>query len=163
MRQMVDGMLFSNLNSDGAGRLYFVNPVTVQENVIDLGTAGSAQYQLGGAVINSIPREGGNRFTATAFVAGTGHNLQSNNLTDDLRGQKVTQVNGVRDIYDLSGLVGGPVDPRPLWWVVSARSTAARRAARTSSTTRTSDDWASRPIRVSRSIPRSGRAATSSA
>jgi hypothetical protein len=39
MRQMVDGMLFSNLNSDGAGRLYFVNPITVQENVIDLGTA----------------------------------------------------------------------------------------------------------------------------
>ena len=58
MRQMVDGMLFSNLNSDGAGRLYFVNPITVQENVIDLGTAGSAQYQLGGAVINSIPRDG---------------------------------------------------------------------------------------------------------
>ena len=121
MRQMVDGMLFSNLNSDGAGRLYFVNPITVQENVIDLGTAGSAQYQLGGAVINSIPRDGGNRFTATAFVAGTGHNLQSNNLTDELRAQQVTQVNGVRDIYDFSGLVGGPAVRDRLWWVVSAR------------------------------------------
>ncbi len=121
MRQMVDGMLFSNLNSDGAGRLYFVNPITVQENVIDLGTAGSAQYQLGGAVINSIPRDGGNRFTATAFVAATGHNLQSNNLTDELTAQKVTQVNGVRDIYDFSGLVGGPAVRDRLWWVVSAR------------------------------------------
>jgi len=121
MRQMVDGMLFSNLNSDGAGRLYFVNPITVQENVIDLGTAGSAQYQLGGAVINSVPREGGNRYNGTGFVAGTGHGLQSNNITDDLRAQQVTQVNGVRNIYDLSGLFGGPAVKERLWWVVSAR------------------------------------------
>jgi hypothetical protein len=121
MRQMVDGMLFSNLNSDGAGRLYFVNPITVQENVIDLGTAGSAQYQLGGAVINSVPRDGGNRFTGTAFVAGTGHGLQSDNLTSDLLAQQVTQVNGVRNIYDFSGLVGGPAVKDKLWWVVSAR------------------------------------------
>jgi hypothetical protein len=121
MRQMVDGMLFSNLNSDGAGRLYFVNPITIQENVIDLGTAGSAQYQLGGAVINSVPRDGGNRFTGTGFVSGTGHDLQSNNLTDDLRAQQVTQVNGIRNIYDLSGLVGGPAVKDKVWWVVSAR------------------------------------------
>ncbi len=58
MRQMTNGMLYSNLNGDGAGRLYFVNPVSVQENVIDLGAAGSAQYQLAGAVVNTIPREG---------------------------------------------------------------------------------------------------------
>src|SRR5262245_41489043 len=31
MRQMTNGMLYSNLNGDGAGRLYFVNPVSVQD------------------------------------------------------------------------------------------------------------------------------------
>ena len=65
MRQMTNGMLYSNLNGDGAGRLYFVNPVSVQENVIDLGAAGSAQYQLAGAVVNTIPREGGNQWSGT--------------------------------------------------------------------------------------------------
>ena len=141
MRQMVDGMLFSNLNSDGAGRLYFVNPITVQENVIDLGTAGSAQYQLGGAVINSIPRDGGNRFTATAFVAGTGHNLQSNNLTDELRAQQITQVNGVRDIYDFSGLVGGPAVRDRLWWVVSARLNGSTTRSANQFHDANLDDW----------------------
>jgi len=141
MRQMVDGMLFSNLNSDGAGRLYFVNPVTVQENVIDLGTAGSAQYQLGGAVINSIPREGGNRFTATAFASGTGHRLQSNNLTSDLLSQQVTQVNGVRDIYDLSGLIGGPAVRERLWWVVSARLNGSTTRSANQFHDANLDDW----------------------
>ena len=141
MRQMVDGMLFSNLNSDGAGRLYFVNPVTVQENVIDLGTAGSAQYQLGGAVINSIPREGGNRLTATVFASGTGHSLQSNNLTPDLLSQQVTQVNGVRDIYDLSGLVGGPAIRDRLWWVVSARLNGSTTRSANQFHDANLDDW----------------------
>ena len=141
MRQMVDGMLFSNLNSDGAGRLYFVNPVTVQENVIDLGSAGSAQYQLGGAVINSIPREGGNRFTATAFVAGTGHNLQSNNLTSDLTSRGVTQVNGVRNIYDFSGLAGGPAIRDRLWWVVSGRLNGSTTRSANQFHDANLDDW----------------------
>jgi hypothetical protein len=145
MRQMVDGMLFSNLNSDGAGRLYFVNPVTVQENVIDLGTAGSAQYQLGGAVINSIPRDGGNRFSGTAFVAGTGHNLQSNNLTDELRAQKVTQVNGVRDIYDFSGLFGGPVVTDRLWFVASARLNGSTTRSANQFHDANLDDWVFTP------------------
>jgi hypothetical protein len=145
MRQMVDGMLFSNLNSDGAGRLYFVNPVTVAENVIDLGTAGSAQYQLGGAVINSVPREGGNRFSGTGFVSATGHALQSNNLTDDLRAQQVTQVNGVRDIYDFSGLFGGPVVTDRLWFVGSARLNGSTTRSANQFHDSNLDDWVFTP------------------
>src|SRR4029453_16979919 len=87
---------------------YFVNPVTVQENVIDLGAAGSAQYQLAGAVVNTIPREGGNQWSGTTFGAWTNHSLQSSNLSDDLKSQGLTTVNGLRSIADLSGLGGGP-------------------------------------------------------
>ena len=57
----------------------------------------------------------------SAFFSGTGSALQSSNLTDDLRSQQVTQVNGVRSIYDVSGLFGGPAVKNKLWWVVSAR------------------------------------------
>ena len=65
--------MYTNLNGDGGGRLYFVNPVTIQENVIDLGAAGSAQYQICGAVVNTIPREGGNQLSGTVFGAYTNH------------------------------------------------------------------------------------------
>jgi len=121
MRQMVDGMLFSNLNSDGAGRLYFVNPITVQENVIDLGTAGSAQYQLGGAVINSIPREGGNALRGTVFATGVTSAWQTSNLTDELRNRGLPEPNEMKKAYDINPGVGGPIVRERLWFYSSAR------------------------------------------
>ena len=66
-------MQSTNLNGDGGGRLYFVNPITIQENVIDLGAAGSAQYQFAGAAVNTIPREGGNQWSGAVFGAYTNH------------------------------------------------------------------------------------------
>jgi Carboxypeptidase regulatory-like domain len=121
MRQMTNGMQYTNLNGDGGGRLYFVNPITIQENVIDLGAAGSAQYQFAGAVVNTIPREGGNRWSGSAFGTYTNHSLQSNNLSDDLRAQGLTVVNGVRSIGDASALIGGPIVKDKWWFVTSGR------------------------------------------
>ena len=120
-RQMTNGLMYTNLNGDGGGRLYFVNPVTIQENVIDLGAAGSALYQTSGAVVNTIPREGGNRFSGTGFGAYTNHNLQANNLSDDLKAWGLTVVNGVRKIYDANGLFGGPLVKDKWWFVASGR------------------------------------------
>jgi hypothetical protein len=121
MRQMTNGLQYTNLNGDGGGRLYFVNPITIQENVIDLGSAGSALYQTSGAVVNTIPREGGNRFSGSGFGAYTNNNLQSSNLSDDLQSAGLTTVNGIRKIYDASGLVGGPLVKDKWWFVVSGR------------------------------------------
>jgi hypothetical protein len=121
MRQMTNGLQYTNLNGDGGGRLYFVNPITIQENVIDLGAAGSALYQTSGAVVNTIPREGGNRLSGSGFGAYTDHNFQSNNLSQSLKNQGLTAVNGIRNIFDASGLVGGPLVRDKWWFVVSGR------------------------------------------
>ena len=125
MRQMTNGMLYSNLNGDGAGRLYFINPITIQENVIDLGTAGSAQYQLGGAVVNTIPREGGNSFSGSVFGAWTGHSMQSSNFSDDLQAQGLQNVNSLRNIWDTSELFAGPIKQERWWFVVSNRNSGS--------------------------------------
>ena len=145
MRQMTNGLLYTNLNGDGGGRLYFVNPVTIQENVIDLGAAGSALYQTSGAVVNTIPREGGNRFSGTLFGAYTNHNLQSSNLSDDLKAQGLTVVNGVRYIGDLNGLVGGPIARTSGGSWSRVGTAAARCARRACSTTPTSTTGSTRP------------------
>ena len=79
-----------------------------------------------------------------------GHNLQSNNLTDELRAQQVTQVNGVRDIYDFSGLVGGPAIRDRLWWVVSARLNGSTTRSANQFHDANLDDWKFTPDRVSR-------------
>jgi hypothetical protein len=145
MRQMTNGMLYSNLNGNGAGRLYFVNPTSIQENVIDLGAGGSAQYQLAGAVVNTIPREGGNSWSGTVFGNWTNHALQSSNLTDDLREQGLTTVNSLRFIADLSGLIGGPVMTDRWWFVTSHRVSGSTLRAASLFHDANLDDWVYTP------------------
>ena len=72
------------MDGDGGGRLYFVNPITVDQDAIDLGAPGSAQYEFAGAVINTIPREGGNKFGGTFSGSWTGPSLAADNLTPEL-------------------------------------------------------------------------------
>jgi hypothetical protein len=145
MRQMTNGLLYTNLNGDGGGRLYFVNPVTIQENVIDLGSAGSALYQTSGAVVNTIPREGGNRFSGTAFGTYTNHNFQSNNLSEDLKKQGLTVVNGLRSIDDKNALLGGPILKDRWWFVVSGRHSGSTLRAASLFHDSNLDDWVYTP------------------
>jgi len=132
-RLLQDGMRYNALtpgigqplaptsNLEGTGRGYYINPLAAQEIVIDIGSMGSAQYEYGGAQVNSIPRDGGNRLTGSFFVGGTGHQLQGNNLTSDLQAQGLTSVNTVRQVYDFNAAVGGPIKQDRVWFYASAR------------------------------------------
>jgi hypothetical protein len=106
---------------EGTGRGYYINPLAVEEVVVDLGTMGSAEYSLGGAQVNSISKSGGNRFSGSLFLAGTGSGLQSDNLDDNLRSQGLTSVNNVKKVYDINGAFGGPVLKERLWFFASGR------------------------------------------
>src|SRR5688572_4763180 len=111
-----EGMLYNALTPgadygtgglEGTGRGYYVNPLAAAEIVIDAGTMGSAEYGVGGAQSNSINKDGGNKFSGALFGAWTGHTLQSDNLSDDLKAQGLTQVNTIRRIFDANATVGG--------------------------------------------------------
>ena len=106
---------------EGTGRGYYINPLAVDEVVVDLGTMGSAEYSLGGAQVNSIPKSGSNSFSGSLFLAGTSGGLQSNNLDDDLISQGLTSVNSVKKVYDVNGAVGGPLMRNRLWFFASGR------------------------------------------
>jgi hypothetical protein len=125
-RLLQDGMRYTALTPgigslEGTGRGYYVNPLAVEEVVVDTGTMGSAEYSLGGAQVNAIPKDGGNRVHGSLFLAGTSDRLQSNNLDDALRSQGLTSVNSVRSVYDLNGAIGGPIKKDRLWFFASAR------------------------------------------
>ena len=125
-RLMQDGMRYNAITPgigslEGTGRGYYANPLAIQEVVVDLGTMGSAQYALGGAQVNSIPKDGGNLFSGSFFVAGTGESLQSNNLDDDLIAQGLTSVNSVQKVYDFNAAFGGPIIPERLWFFAAGR------------------------------------------
>ncbi|HZM92700.1 MAG TPA: carboxypeptidase regulatory-like domain-containing protein [Vicinamibacterales bacterium] len=125
-RLMQDGLLYNNLAVEGTGRGYYVNPLQMTETIIDTGAGGNAQYALGGAVVNAIPRDGGNQFNGAAFGSWAGHQLQGDNFTDELRDQGLTSVNEVRNVYDLNAVFGGPIKSDKLWFLASIRRSGGR-------------------------------------
>jgi hypothetical protein len=117
---LMNGMTYNMLDNP-TGRTFFVNPLGAQEIVVEAGSGGSAEYASGGAEINIISRDGGNQFSGTLFMAGTTHQLQSNNLDDHLRAQGLTSVNGVRKVYDMNFVIGGPIKKDALWFTTAHR------------------------------------------
>ena len=124
-RALLNGMSFNMLDNP-TGRTFFMNPLGAAEIVVEAGSGGSAEYSTGGAQVNIISRDGGNRFSGTVAAAGTKHALQSNNLTSDLEAQGFTWSNNIQSIYDLNVVLGGPVVPSKLWFVTAHRRNGRR-------------------------------------
>jgi hypothetical protein len=125
-RQMIDGMSYNSLAVDGTGRGFFMNPLAAQEVVIDTGSAGSAQYALGGAMVNMVSRDGGNRYSGAFFTAWAGRQLQSDNFSDELRSRGLRSVNRILNIYDVNGALGGPIAQDRLWFFTAHRRNGSR-------------------------------------
>ncbi len=119
-RLLQDGMSY-NWISGATGRSVYLNPLGAQEIVIDTGSGGSAEYQTGGAQVNLIPKDGGNRFSGTFFAAGTNHSLQGDNFSDDLKDQGLKSVNGIRSMYDVNAVIAGPIIKDKLWFMTAHR------------------------------------------
>ncbi|MGD9902125.1 MAG: carboxypeptidase regulatory-like domain-containing protein [Vicinamibacterales bacterium] len=114
-RMLQDGMTY-NLLSNPTGRTMYVNALAAEEFVVEAGSGGSAEYSSGGAQVNLIPKDGGNVFAGTFFAGGATRGLQGTNLSDDLRDQGLTSVNGINHIYDANVVIGGPLVRNKLWF-----------------------------------------------
>jgi Carboxypeptidase regulatory-like domain len=117
----MDGLSYNITNANGTAREFFVNPLSAQEVVIDTGSGGSAEWPVGGAVVNLISRDGGNMFSGTVFAAGSVGALQAENLTEQLRAQGLTSSDRNLRIYDLNAVIGGPIVRDRLWFVSAHR------------------------------------------
>ncbi|MBM3777499.1 MAG: TonB-dependent receptor [Acidimicrobiia bacterium] len=114
-----DDMLATN-NSGFAARQNQINQAAVQEIAIE--TRGiSAESPYSGVRINVVPKEGGNEFSLSFSVSGTGPALQGSNLTDEIRSRGVNDQGKVRKVYDGGVGVGGPIAHDRLWFFTAHR------------------------------------------
>ena len=81
---MTNGLMYTNLNGDGGGRLYFVNPVTIQEKSHRPRAAGSALYHTSGAVGTRFPGRAATGFSGPGS-APIPHQPAGEHLSDDLK------------------------------------------------------------------------------
>jgi carboxypeptidase family protein len=122
-RTNYDG-LNTNVFYGGAGgqqRIYKFNTVGVTETVVDTG-ASSADTETGGANINMVPKDGGNKFTVTGSANYSGNKLSSGRVPQEFldRGSADNQ-NSVKKIFDYGLGVGGPVRQDKVWFYSANR------------------------------------------
>jgi hypothetical protein len=99
---------------------YIANSAMVQETSIQ--TSGiSAESNADGAVINMIPRDGGNSFRFGLNGLFTNDQLESSNMNDDLRARGLDTVSLILQIYDMGGTAGGPIKRDKIWFFSSLR------------------------------------------
>jgi len=119
-RMTVNGMTIAAARSGGVSSYVYDTPNS-EEIAVTVG-AGLGDNDIGGPVMNLVPRSGGNKFSGMGFFNEAGNWSRGNNLTDDLRAIGLTQTPGIISAYDASASVGGPIVRDRLWFYGSYRN-----------------------------------------
>ena len=96
-----------------------VNDLGQEELVFDAGSQ-SAETALGGVRMDSIPKEGGNRFTGAYRYFFSNGSLQNDNVPDDLR-QFIREGDTLRTSWNSNVTFGGPILQNRLWFFSAFR------------------------------------------
>jgi hypothetical protein len=84
-------------------------------------SGGLGEAETGGPSINLVPKSGGNSFHGSAFGSTAGDWSTANNLDDRLRGFGISKPPTLRENFDLSGSLGGPIKRDRLWFFGTLR------------------------------------------
>jgi hypothetical protein len=110
-RLLVDGISIAVPQAGGTN--YLTDTRNAQE--VTFTVSGSmGEVESGGPVMNIIPRSGGNTPSGNVFLSWANGDMQSSNLSDDLRRFNVTPSPLIKS-YDLSGAYGGPIRRDRVW------------------------------------------------
>jgi hypothetical protein len=120
-RYAINGFPLTAARSGGFSS-YVYDTVNTDEIAITVG-GGLGESDIGGPVMNIIPRSGANVFSGTAFLSNAGDWSSGNNLTSEIQALNpaLRQNPGVIKAYDWSGSFGGPIAKDRLWFFGSYR------------------------------------------
>jgi hypothetical protein len=121
----IDGLRVNNLCGSGQYSGFYMNDASVQELTYSTGSE-SAEIQSSGIRVNSVPKDGGNKFSGTFFLYGQGGSLQSDNRTDAMKAPRsatdptpVLALAGTAYNYQMNPSFGGPLAKDKLWFYLT--------------------------------------------
>ena len=120
-RMQINGMTIAAPFNGGGVSTYILDSVNVDEVTVAV-AGGLGESDIGGPVMNLVPRSGGNRFRGQGFVNNAGDWSRGNNLNDQLRAVGLRETPGIISSYDASVSYGGPIKRDRLWFFGSYRS-----------------------------------------
>ena len=120
-RMAINGMTIAAPFNGGGVSTYILDSVNVDEVVVSV-AGGLGESDIGGPMMNLVPRSGGNQFRGSAFVNNAGDWSRGDNLNDELRAVGLRETPGIINSYDASGSYGGPLRRDRLWFFASYRT-----------------------------------------
>jgi hypothetical protein len=109
---------------NGGGVSGYGNLSTAQEVVMTT-AAGLGEAEVGGPIINMIPKTGGNTFQEHFYISGMSGWMQSSNYTQALKDLGQTSPQTTNYLWDNNLSSGGPVVKDRLWYFFNLRHRAA--------------------------------------
>jgi hypothetical protein len=120
----VNGMPVANAFAGGGGSSLIYDTVNVDEIAFTV-AGGMGETDVGGPVLNIVPRSGGNTFQGQAFTNFSNDAMRGNNLTAALMaptpGPNLRETPGIIKAYDANVSYGGPIMRDRLWFFGSYR------------------------------------------
>jgi hypothetical protein len=113
-----DGMRATSVIDDGNYKIgWMTNDAASAEMTYETGGAPAAE-QVGGMIMNVIPKEGGNTFAGTSFVYYGSGDLQNDNRTPELA-KVVRATSRLGYSVHVNPAFGGPIKRNRLWFFTS--------------------------------------------
>ncbi|HXH24238.1 MAG TPA: TonB-dependent receptor [Vicinamibacterales bacterium] len=127
-RYAVNGFPVTAARSGGFSS-YVYDTVNAEEVAITVG-GGLGESDIGGPIMNIIPKSGGNTFRGDAFLSTAGDWSRGNNLDDEIRrlNPNLRETPGIITAYDTSVSFGGPIKRDRLWFYGSFRDLSTQTA-----------------------------------
>jgi hypothetical protein len=122
-RTLIDGMVVDAMFGGGQCSCVYDNEAQTQEISVQV-SAGAAENQLSGVLVNRIPRTGGNTFSGDALVLFSNGSLQAQNLDAALQARGLATGAKLYRDYDINYSGGGPIVKNRLWFFISGRNNA---------------------------------------
>src|SRR5262245_13131167 len=121
-RTLHDGI---NTGWAGANSNAAISNVAGAQEVALTMSGGLGEAETGGAVLNIIPRDGGNSFSGTLFMSGANGSMQGSNYTDALRTAGLRSPQELKKVFDFNPMGGGRIVRDKLWFYLTYREVTA--------------------------------------
>jgi hypothetical protein len=121
-RTLHDGI---NTGWAGANSNAAISNVAGSQEVVLTTSGGLGEAETGGAVLNVIPRDGGNTFSGTFFMSGASGGMQGSNYTQALKDAGLRSPQELRKVYEVNPMGGGRIVRDKLWFYLTYREVGA--------------------------------------
>jgi hypothetical protein len=121
-RTLHDGI---NTGWAGANSNAAISNVAGSQEVVLTTSGGLGEAETAGAVLNIIPRDGGNNFSGTFFMSGANGSMQGSNYTQELKDAGLRSPQELRKVFEFNPMGGGRIIRDKLWFYVTYRSLSA--------------------------------------